>query len=263
MGMLTGFERVLRDSGRPYELFDGWRSRDARTVRGLGYKDVRAVMVHTSEGGDWRYKDGVEFPKLDDTMDRAGTHTYPILIGRTGVIGMVAAGTGAHAGRGVYPRGARPVYPDLSIPRDQGNWYTIGVALDANEHGHPPTTAQLESLIALLCAIDREWGRRLPILMHAEYGELNGAPTRTDPTGVDWADIRRARDLGSWQALQDEKAAAAGARSMQGTPAAWTVRPGDSLWRIQEATGVRVATLQRLNGISGSLIYPGQRLRLA
>ena len=40
------------------------------------------------------------------------------------------------------------------------------------------------------------------------------------------------------------------------------VKPGDTLHRIARRTGVSVPTLQKLNGISGSIIKVGQKLRL-
>jgi len=43
----------------------------------------------------------------------------------------------------------------------------------------------------------------------------------------------------------------------------YVVRPGDSLSRISVRTGVSVTTLKRLNGIRGSLIRVGQKLRLS
>jgi len=42
----------------------------------------------------------------------------------------------------------------------------------------------------------------------------------------------------------------------------YTVRRGDSLGRIAEKAGVSVKTLRRLNGIRGSIIHPGQKLRI-
>ena len=41
-----------------------------------------------------------------------------------------------------------------------------------------------------------------------------------------------------------------------------TVRSGDTLWGIAIAHGITVAQLMKANGLSGTLIYPGQRLRL-
>ena len=45
-------------------------------------------------------------------------------------------------------------------------------------------------------------------------------------------------------------------------PASVTVRPGDTLFRISTRTGVSVADIQRLNGLSGTTIRAGQVLRL-
>lgn len=42
----------------------------------------------------------------------------------------------------------------------------------------------------------------------------------------------------------------------------YTVRPGDSLWKIATAHGTTVAALQSANGIWGSTIYAGQTLRV-
>ncbi len=41
-----------------------------------------------------------------------------------------------------------------------------------------------------------------------------------------------------------------------------TVRSGDTLWGIAIAHGITVAQLMKANGLSGTLIFPGQRLRL-
>ena len=42
----------------------------------------------------------------------------------------------------------------------------------------------------------------------------------------------------------------------------YTVKRGDTLSGIAEKTGVSAATIQKLNGIKGSTIHPGQKLRL-
>lgn len=46
-------------------------------------------------------------------------------------------------------------------------------------------------------------------------------------------------------------------------PAWYTVRRGDSLSRISQRLGVRLEDLRRDNGLVGSRIHPGQRLRLS
>src|ERR671935_1118187 len=50
-----------------------------------------------------------------------------------------------------------------------------------------------------------------------------------------------------------------------GSPAAaYTVRQGDTLWKISRQTGISVPELIRINGIKDpNRIYPGQEIRLA
>ncbi len=57
--------------------------------------------------------------------------------------------------------------------------------------------------------------------------------------------------------------ATAHAAQAAGSPcgAAYTVRPGDSLWSVEAACGVPVTTIQRLNRL-GRYLQPGQTLRL-
>jgi LysM repeat protein len=50
--------------------------------------------------------------------------------------------------------------------------------------------------------------------------------------------------------------------SAQPAPTTYVVRPGDTLFRISRATGVSVAELRRLNGLTSDLIETGQALRL-
>ncbi len=47
------------------------------------------------------------------------------------------------------------------------------------------------------------------------------------------------------------------------TPATYTVRRGDSLWKIGQRTGTSVAALRAANNLSGNLLHVGQVLRLS
>lgn len=47
-----------------------------------------------------------------------------------------------------------------------------------------------------------------------------------------------------------------------GNPSTYTVKSGDTLWEIAQATGVSVAELKRINGLTSDLIKVGQVLRL-
>lgn len=48
----------------------------------------------------------------------------------------------------------------------------------------------------------------------------------------------------------------------QATLATYTVRSGDTLWKIARSHGTSPRTLQQVNGLRGSRIYPGQQLRV-
>ena len=61
------------------------------------------------------------------------------------------------------------------------------------------------------------------------------------------------------QGLQSGEESATAPKS---SAAAYTVKPGDTLYKVAEQTGVDMATLTRLNKINGEVIYVGQKLRL-
>jgi hypothetical protein len=58
------------------------------------------------------------------------------------------------------------------------------------------------------------------------------------------------------------RSAAAAEKRARSQKAYYIVKRGDTLGHIAQRTGVPIKTLKRLNGIRGSTIYPGQKLRL-
>jgi membrane-bound lytic murein transglycosylase D len=64
------------------------------------------------------------------------------------------------------------------------------------------------------------------------------------------------------QAFIAEAAQKAPARTTAGAPDIYIVKPGDTLSHVSLRTGVPIKTLQTLNGLSTTVIFEGQRLRL-
>src|SRR5690625_2619582 len=165
---LTGLDRVLNDSGVRWTARPGWQTRTAH--RG-GLREVRAVMWHTTETATSAFRNST-VPTLGYVTARAGQNwpLYNILIGRDGHAYLIAAGTSAHAGKGT----------GFGMPRDQGNYYSVGVSFDSNNNPTPINAAQLEAGARIGAAFDREWKNKLRHVMHGEWAPKR----RSDPTRV-------------------------------------------------------------------------------
>ena len=61
----------------------------------------------------------------------------------------------------------------------------------------------------------------------------------------------------------DEDAAVDDSQSPLLIPDVYTVKSGDSLWKISNTLGVSIASLRSLNDLQGDVIQPGQELRLS
>ena len=180
-----------------------------------------------------------------------GYHTYILLIGRSGHVYVISAHPGAQAGYGVWPHTGNV---GAVIPRDMGNAYSLGVAMDASVQ-YPPTREQLESLARVLHALQEEWGGELEIIGHGEY---NGWKVRTDPTGVPGGmdAVRAAAKRGTWDKPAHTQAAPATALS-------YVVRPGDTLYKIGRTFGVPATVIARDNKLTNpDEIMAGQELTI-
>ena len=254
---IPGIGRVLKDAGIEHTLTDGWRDRiwvrldEEGRPYNFDWTDIRAVTVHTTESDPAAFRRGEDAPTLSWVLGGQGYHTYALLIGRSGHVYVISAHPGAQAGFGVWPHTGRR---GSVIPENQGNSYSLGVAMDASVQ-YPPTREQLEALARVLKALQNEWDGELEIIGHGEY---NGWKVRTDPTGVPGGmdAVRDAAKRGTWDKPAHTQAAPASALS-------YVVRPGDTLYKIGRTFDVPATVIAKDNKIANlDEIVVGQELRI-
>lgn len=251
---IPGIGRVLKDAGIEPTFTDGWKDRVwNRDGKPFDWKDIRAVTVHTTESAPSAFQRGEDAPTLQWVIDGQGYHTYSLLIGRSGRVYVISAHPGAQAGFGVWPHKA----PNRGsvIPEDEGNSYSLGVAMDASVQ-HPPTRAQLDALARVLKALQEEWDGELAIIGHGEY---NGFQVRTDPTGVPGGmdAVRDAAKRGTWDKPAPKATPAAT------SPNTHTVKSGETLYGISRKYGTTVEALRSANpGINPEELLVGHVLKI-
>ena len=249
---IPGIGRVLKNAGIEHTLTPGWRDRVwNRGGKPFDWDDIRAVVVHTTESAPSAFQRGEDAPTLGWVCAGQGYHTYSLLIGRSGHVYVISAYPGAQAGFGVWPHTG-----DVGsvIPRDMGNSYSLGVAMDASVQ-YPPTREQLDALARVLHALQEEWDGELAIIGHGEY---NGWKVRTDPTGVPGGmdAVREAAKRGTWEKPAQAQAASVAAVS-------YKVQPKDTLTSIGRRFGVPATVVAAQNKIPDpNNILVGQELTI-
>ena len=254
---IPGIGRVLKNAGIEHTLTDGWRDRvwvrldEEGRPYNFDWTEIRAVVTHTTESDPAAFQRGEDAPTLGWVINGQGYHTYSLLIGRSGHVYVISAHPGAQAGYGVWPHTGRR---GSVIPEDQGNSYSLGVAMDASVQ-YPPTREQLDALARVLKALQEEWGGELAIIGHGEY---NGWKVRTDPTGVPGGmdAVRAAAKRGTWDKPAQTQAASSAAVS-------YKVQKGDTLTSIGRRFGLPATVVAAQNKIPDpNNIVVGQELRI-
>ena len=254
---IPGIGRVLKDAGIEHTLTDGWRDRiwvrldEEGRPYNFDWDEIRAVVTHTTESAPSAFQRGEDAPTLQWVINGQGYHTYSLLIGRSGHVYVISAHPGAQAGFGVWPHTGRR---GSVIPEDQGNSYSLGVAMDASVQ-YPPTREQLDALARVLHALQEEWDGELEIIGHGEY---NGWKVRTDPTGVPGGmdAVREAAKRGTWEKPAQAQAASVAAVS-------YKVQPKDTLTSIGRRFGVPATVVAAQNKIPDpNNILVGQELTI-
>lgn len=163
---LVGLGKRLQRAGLRVKKVAGWES------RGGSGANFRATTFHHTASG----RNSGDAPCLG--LVTRGTSVVPgplcnILISRSGVVYLIAAGRANHAGLGGPLRG---------IPQNSANKMSVGFECENNGLGEPWPREQLQ-------AIDTAFAVTLKFLRRRarrHFAHREWAPTRkTDPRGID------------------------------------------------------------------------------
>lgn len=168
---LVGLGMRLKRAGLKVKKCEGWETRGSSDFA------PRATMFHHTASNP----QSGDTPCLGLVMRGTSAVSGPlcnVLIGRSGVVVLVAAGRANHAGLGGPLRG---------IPKDSANKYSVGFEVE-HTVGEPWTKKQLEACDKAFAVTLRFLGRRA----RRHMGHKEWAPTRKiDPSGIDMARDRR------------------------------------------------------------------------
>lgn len=170
-GFLPWLADAAHASGLPVVEVEGWRTRGH-----TGYTEVRGVLAHDT--GTGVYVPG-NYPSLNAIVNgrgTPGTSNYlsgPLAsygLGRDGTVYVIAAGVCWHAGTGIYTPW---------VPRNEGNWYLVGIEAESSGVTDDWTPAQRDAyprlVAAILSALDLPASR---LIGHKEYSDAG----KIDPT---------------------------------------------------------------------------------
>lgn len=139
-------ETVCRDAGLSVQTWSGWQTR-SRSSGGYNPPGPTGVVVHHTASpstqsfqNDWSYC----------AVGHPDAPVANMLLGRSGQVGIHAAGASNHAGKGGPWNTSRG-----TIPLDSANSYTIGIEAQNNgvgENWAPEMVAAYEVLVAALCS---------------------------------------------------------------------------------------------------------------
>lgn len=265
---LGNMANVLRAAGLTVVEIDGWQN---RTATGGDMAEIRGVMWHHTATNRAAFANN-DIPTLHTCLNGNGSTPGPLcqlMLGRTGIVYVLAAGVCYHAGHGAA----------AGIPVDTGNLYFIGIEMESS--GVAPwdwTADQIRVAPHLGAALERAYLMHLPPELRAQIGHKEYAANRVpnisgkiDPAG--WpgdmdglrAEINKILDGKAPAPAPSKPAAPAPAPSPNKGPYVpdphWLVDPGNTLSYISEETGYSVADLVKFNGIKNpNSIKAGERI---
>lgn len=265
---LSNLPTILRSYGLTVVETPGWANRG---YAGQDLQAIRGVIWHHTATNRARFNsDDAPTVGMCTTgrPDVAGP-LCNIVFGRTGIVYLIAAGVGNHAGRGSAP----------GIPIHTGNHYFIGIEMESS--GIAPwdwTPDQLRVAPYLGAALELGYLQHLPAEMRLQLGHKEySSEGKIDPAG--WpgdCDGLRASINAAIAELQGGAPAPVAPAQAPAAPAPapapapprfsdseihWVVESGDTLGKIQAYyNGPSVAQIAAHNGIHPDHITPGQKI---
>jgi LysM domain/N-acetylmuramoyl-L-alanine amidase len=261
---LAWMAAALRESGLVVKEVKGWRTRG----RPVSFDPRGVVFHHTASNRNSGPRPALGTVLNGRTLADGSPLPGPlcnILVGRDSVMYLVAAGRANHAGLGG---------PWRNIPVDSGNKYMIGVEVENDGIGEPFSKELLQACEVAFATLLVRLGRGAGFLA----GHKEWAPHRkTDPARVQMDQFRQ-RVAKEMRALKQGKPGGPQKppqpqklpqpQPQAGQPAAsaasdiYVVKAGDTLFAIATKHGMSVDELMKLNGLTGTLIHPGDKLKV-
>ncbi len=260
---LVWMAAALRESGLVVREVKGWRTRG----RPMSFDPRGVVFHHTASNRKSGPRPALGTVVNGRTLPDGTLLPGPlcnILIGRDNVVYLTAAGRANHAGLGG---------PWLNIPVDSGNKYMVGVEVENDGVGEPFQKELLRVCALTFATLLLRLGRGVRFLA----GHKEWAPRRkVDPARIDMDEYRREvaqqiRSLkqgkpGAEKPGKPQRPTPASPPTQQATPAAgfeiYVVKAGDTLFSIATRHAMKVDELMKLNGLTETLIHPGDRLKV-
>lgn len=170
---LTKLPQKFRKADLEVRVVKGWKGRHASTT----FFDPQGVLWHHTASSDQAGNNPALGICTNGRSDLPGP-LCQILVGRNGVLWMVAAGRANHAGIGG---------PKHRIPEDSGNAYLIGFECENNGIGEKWSRKQLKAL-RIMFAVTLKFLDAEPYML---FGHKDWTSRKIDPANVNIDAMRK------------------------------------------------------------------------
>lgn len=175
--LLKDLPAKLRKYGLTVVEIDGWQNRAIPDVYGrpIDLIEVRGFMWHhtATPRSNYQYSD---LPTLGTCLNGNSQTPGPLtqmMLGRTGIVYVLATGLCYHAGAGTM----------AGIPRDMANYYTAGIEMESSGIAPADWTEDQKRVAPYLgAALELEYLQHLPEELRAQVGHKEYSSTgKIDP----------------------------------------------------------------------------------